>query len=231
MLRRMHDWMLEAPMVKLAEKTVQQFQTALAARDATRLPADLPRWIFLDWLTKQGYLLHGSPKGPTTELRPQTKNYKQPDDFSNTIGVYAASDGLWALMYALRGPLAVKQLDMGLQVLEDGQWSRMKYFVSLAPQESGVVNGRQLLAPGYVYVLPREGFQQSPPYQHPGLGYIQEAHWVNPSPVRPLMCIPVRPDDFPLPVRVHDADQVDRLCESDPWGFPWLEAKKQETDG
>lgn len=218
----MHDWMLEAPMVKLAEQTIRDFQRALDERDAGLLPPQTPRWIFLDWLAKQGYLLHGSPQGPRAELRPQVKNYNQPDDFSNTQGVYAASDGLWAMMYALRGPNVAGQNDMGLQLFENGQWSRMKYFLSLAPKGIGVTDGRALMAPGFVYILARAGFQQSPPYQHLGLGYVQEAHWVNPKPVKPLLCVPVAPDDFPLMVRLHDDAQVRARAQRDPWDFPWL---------
>ncbi|GGM12834.1 hypothetical protein [Deinococcus aerophilus] len=85
------------------------------------------------------------------------------------------------------------------------------------------MNGRDLLAPGYVYVLPGTGFEQMPPYDWPGLGTVLEPHWVNPHPVSPLLCVPVTPDDFPLPVRTHDAARVDARAAADPWGFPWLE--------
>lgn len=74
-----------------------------------------------------------------------------------------------------------------------------------------------------VYVLSSEGFTLSPAYDHPGLGYVQEWHWVRPAPVRPLMTVAVTPGDFPLPVRVHDAAEVRRRAQADPWGFPWLE--------
>lgn len=217
-----HAWMLEAPMVKLPGSAITAFQAAWQAREVALLPEGVPRWLFLQWLAGQGYLLHGSQRGDRDVLVGQPKNDHQPDEFSNTIGVYAASDGLWAMMYALRGPEVVQQSDMGLQLLKNGHWSSMRYFYSVAPRNSSVKDARQILAPGFVYVLRREGFQQSPPYEHPGLGFVQEAHWVNPRPVNPLFCIPVLPDDLPLPVRLHNAEQVKKRSEADPWGFPWL---------
>ncbi len=219
----MRPWMLSAPFAELSKAAEQALAAAWAARDVSLLPQGVPHWLFLQWLAGQGYLLHGSQKGGLTVLIGQPKRYHQPDEFSNTIGVYAASDGLWAMMYALRGPAVRQQNDMALRVRREGQWSEMRYFLSVAPRVPGVTDGRDLLAPGFVYVLDGTGFSPSPPYQHGGLGCVQEAHWVNPNPVTPLLCVPVTPADFPLPVRLHDAARVDALSASDPWGFPWLE--------
>lgn len=222
-----HDWMLEAPMVKLTESAVTAFEVTWTQKNVALLPGGVPRWLFLQWLTRQGYLLHGSQKGDLEVLVGQDREYGQPDEFSNTVGVYAASDGLWAMMYALRGPQVAQQSDMALQLLENGSWSRLRYFLSVAPKQPGITEARALLAPGFVYVLSQEGFTPSPAYQHGGLGFVQEAHWVNPQPVKPLFAVPVTPDDFPLPVRLHDAAQVTARAKSDPWGFPWLGTERQ----
>ncbi|PNY80134.1 hypothetical protein [Deinococcus koreensis] len=219
----MRPWMLEAPRVKLPESAVQAFERAWSEHDLTALPDGVPRWLFLEWLAGRGLLLHGSPHTSLTELVPRDHDYAQPDDFSNTIGVYATSDALWAMMYAFRSPNVAQQSDMALRQWEDGQWSPMRYFYSVAPLASEVTDARTLLQPGAVYVLSRSGFRQSPAYEHGGLGLVLEAHWVNPKPVRPLMIVPVYPADFPLPVRLHDAARVKALSYSAPWGFPWLE--------
>ena len=138
-----------------------------------------------------------------------------------TRGVYAASDGLWAMIYALRGPQSQNQSDMGLRLrLPDGEWSAMRYFLSLAARDPETLDARSLLAAGFVYVLPRTGFQPSPPYFHLGLGEVQEAHWVSSAPVRPLMSVPVSPDDFPLRVGLHEAATVRTRAAANPWGFP-----------
>lgn len=216
--------MLEAPQIKLSEGAVRAFRAALAARNAELLSPDVPRWVFLEWLAREGWLLHGSARGDLTSFEPRAPHDLSPDDFSKRTGVFAASDGLWALMYALRDRSQVaRMLNMALQVREaDGSWSPMRYFLSLAPRDPGETDGRSLLSPGFVYVLP-EGFEQMPPYDWPGLGTVREPHWVNPNPVQPLLCVPVTPADFPFPVRTHGAARVDALCASDPWGFPWLE--------
>lgn len=209
-------------MVKLPATAIHAFEVAWAARDPARLPPGVPRWLFLRWLEGQGVLFHGSIHAGLTELRPQVKAYGQPDDFSNRAGVYAASDGLWPMMYALRGQ-ATGMLDMGLRLRDGDGWSAMRYFMSLGTAAPGVTDGRALLAPGTVYVVPAEGFEPSPPYHHPGLGEVQEAHWICPGAVRPLLVVPVVPADFPLPVRSHDAQVVRARAAADPWGFPWLD--------
>ncbi|EYB67823.1 hypothetical protein DEIPH_ctg032orf0069 [Deinococcus phoenicis] len=221
----LRPWMLEAPRVKLPEAAAQAFQAALMAREPGLLPEGVPRWIFLDGLARQGFLLHGSARGDLTGFEPRTPHDLSPDEFSKRTGVFAASDGLWAMMYALRDRSRVaRMLNMALQVQEaGGGWSSMRYFLSLAPRGPAVTDGRDLLSPGFVYVLPPEGFEQMPPYGWPGLGTVREPHWVSPNPVRPRLCVPVMPGDFPLPVRTHDAARVDALARLDPWGFPWLD--------
>lgn len=216
--------MLEAPRVALSHADLAAFGRALEARDPGLLPPGVPRWCFLDWLTTQGLLLHGSPLADIPEFEVRQAVDLSPDDFSNRAGVYATSDGLWALMYALRDrSRAARMVNTALQLREGGRWSPMRYYLSLAPRGPAVTDGRSLLSPGVVYVLPRDRFGAMPPYDWPGLGTVREPQWVSPVPVRPLFRVPVTPDDFPLPVRTHDAARVDALCAADPWGFPWLE--------
>ena len=219
----MQDWMLELPYYKLNSEEKQAFEAALSARDTAKLPA-APRWTFLQWLTRQGYVLHGSNHADIAAFGPRTPKDFSPDEFSKRTAVFASSDGVWAMMYALINRARTKRiLNMALQVREHGSWSPMRYFLSLAPRDPNVTEGRRLLQTGYVYVLPRDGFDRMPAYNWPGVGDVLELHWANPQVVQPLMCVPVSPADFPLPVRVHAAARVDALSQSDPWGFPWLE--------
>ncbi len=219
----MHDWMLKLPPYELSQSDEKAFEAALSARDVKKLPS-APRWVFLRWLTRQGWLLHGSSLANVTLFEPRAPRDLSPDDFSKRTAVFADSSGVWAMMYALRDRARVNgMLSMALQVEEQGEWSPMRYFLSLSPVDSSVTDGRDLLMEGNVYVLPGDGFERMPAYRHPGLGRVLEAHWVNPQPVRPVMRVPVLPEDFPLPVRTHDAARVNPLSQSDPWGFPWLE--------
>lgn len=220
----MRPWMLEAPPVEPSDADLAAFGRVLEARDPSLLPPGTPRWLFLNWLTAQGFLLHGSPQSGIPEFEVRQAVDLSPDGFSNRAGVYATSDGLWALMYALRDRSRVaRMVNMTLQVREEGGWSASRSFLSLAPRGPAVTDGRSLLSPGAVYVLPPQGFESMPPYEWPGLGTVREPQWVSPVPVRPLFQVAVTPDDFPLPVRTHDAARVDALCAADPWGFPWLE--------
>ncbi len=220
----MLGWMLSAPPYTPDEASQAAFAAALALRDAGALPEGVPRWTFLEWLAREGYMLHGSSRSDLTTFEPRTPNDRSPDDFSKQTAVFAASDGIWALMYALSDRERVMgMLNMALQLREAGSWSGMRYYLSLAPRDPAVTEGRALLRSGSVYVLPRDGFEQMPSYPWPGLGTVLEPHWVNPGPVSSLLRVPVAPEDFPLPVGVHDAKIVNERAADDPWGFPWLE--------
>ncbi|WP_184026407.1 hypothetical protein [Deinococcus budaensis] len=216
--------MVTTPPVERSQEVLNALHAVLETKDPARWRAGAPRWLLLDGLAGKGHLLHGSSRGDLSAFAPRTPHDLSPDEFSKRTGVFAASDGLWAMMYALRDrSRAARMLNMALQVQQPGgEWSSMRYFLSLAPRDPAVTDGRSLLSPGFVYVLPRAGFEQMPPYDWPGLGTVREPHWVSPDGVRPLLCVPVTPADFPLPVRRHDAARVDALCAADPWGFPWL---------
>lgn len=214
-------WMHEAPFIDLPVDSLDHFQMALLARDAGRIGADIPVWAFLQWLVGQGYLLHGSQQAGLDLLQPSGKAYGQPDDFSNRAGVYAASDALWAMMYALRGPAAKGQMDMCLRVKTRGGWSSPCYYYALGAAAGWTGLPKDLMAPGWVYVLGQEGFERSPPYRHPQFGWVQELHWVRPAPVTSVMRVAVAPQDFPLPVEVYDVARIRARSASDPWGFPW----------
>ena len=220
----MRDWMLSSPDFQLSAADEASFSAVLAARRPELLPSHTPKWVFLDWLTRQGYLLHGSRRGDLSAFEPRTPHDLSGDEFSSRTGVFATSDGLWAMMYALRGPQVRRMVNMALQVQGPGGFGPFHYFLSLAPQGEWAGTGRDLLSPGCVYVLPADGFEPAPIYEWLGLGMVREPQWVCPHSVLPLFAVAVGPDDFPLPVRLHDADVVDARCAADPWGFPWLDA-------
>ncbi|MBZ9712820.1 hypothetical protein [Deinococcus multiflagellatus] len=211
-----------APEASLSASAYRAFEAAWAARDPDLLPAGVARWHFLQWLAGQGFLLHGSAQANLTRFEPRTPHDLSADDFSKRTGVFAASDGLWAMMYALRDRVrTARMLNMAVQVRQEGGWSPTGYFLSLAPRRPLHLGGPALLVPGWVYVLPRTGFEPMPPYDWPGLGRVREPHWVSAQAAVPLLRVPVGPADFPLPVHTHDAATVDARAHANPWGFPW----------
>ncbi|OLV18092.1 hypothetical protein [Deinococcus marmoris] len=106
--------------------------------------------------------LHGSQQGGISSFEPRTPSDRSPDDFSKRTGVYAASVGLWAMMYALKGSRVRRILNMALQLADGPGWTPMRYFLSFASDSPTPEHGRDLLSPGFVYVLPRDGFEQMP---------------------------------------------------------------------
>lgn len=224
------EWMLEVLPPSLERAAVDAFERTLADRDSAFLPQDVPRWVFLHWLTQQGYLLHSSNHAGITCFEPRTPHDLSPDEFSKRTSVFASSDAVWAVMYAVKDRTRVKRmLNMAVQVQHEAGWSSMRYFLSLAPHDPAVTCGKELLCRGSVYVLPNAGFELMPPYDWPGLGWVQEPQWACAQLVTPLLRVDVAPGDLPVPVRVHDAARVDALCVSEPWSFPWLEESCNTT--
>ncbi|PTA67248.1 hypothetical protein C8263_13115 [Deinococcus arcticus] len=164
------------------------FEAAWATHDLRLLPAGLPRWLLLHWLGEQGWLVHGSAQPHLTLFEPRSPHDLSADEFSKRTGVFATSDSLWAMMYALRDRVrTARMLNTAVQVQRGGHWSRTQYFLSLAPRRPLQISGPELLAPGWVYVLPRTSFEPMPPYDWPGLGHVREPHWVSPHATAPLL--------------------------------------------
>ena len=167
-------------------------------------------------------LLHGSGSPDITTFEPRTPIDNSPDDFSKQTAVFAASDGIWAIFYAVidRVNFRLRMLNGALQFEVPNGWTRMHYFFSVTQE----VLKRYPWREGTVYVLPPEGFMRQPPYELGKHGRIYEPHWANPKSVKPLAKLKVTPEDFPLlaQVRGHDNEEVMANAARDPYGFPWL---------
>ena len=164
MPQAIRSWVLTLPPSVWSQADEQAFEVALDAGDARKLPS-VPRLVFLEWLTRRGYLLHGSSRADLVCFDPRAPKDLSPDEFSKRTAVFASSDGVWALMYALRDRTKVRRiLNMALQVKEGDRWSQMRYFLSFAPIDSAVIDGRSLLSAGSMYVFAPEGFEQMPEY-------------------------------------------------------------------
>lgn len=74
----MREWMLELPPHTLNSDEERAFEIARNAGDAKKLPESASRWVFLQWLTKQGYLLHGSNHADIAAFEPRTPQRLQP---------------------------------------------------------------------------------------------------------------------------------------------------------
>jgi hypothetical protein len=145
---------------------------------------------YLRWLgTRRQVLFHGSQREDLSELGPGRES-SDSTEFGNQRAVFASDDPIWAMWFALliRGP--------GFRSTRNGVWSvrgsrnHRQYFFSVDSDQPDA----DVLAHGWMYVLPRDGFTAEAPFA----GLLQSGQWVNPNPVRPLARIAVTPADFPF---------------------------------
>jgi hypothetical protein len=190
------------------------------------LPYDLamPKWEFLSLLVETAdVVLHGSSEPEISEFQP-----RQPvdiDEFSRQDAVYAASDGVWPIYFAIVDRTRVGSLlNACFTILDrgdgDGDDQPTYYFFSI---EQAAL-GSQPWRAGTVYVLPRESFVPQPPVRIGG-HLVQMQQWASAETVRPLARLPVAAADFPLldSVLPHDPALVRQRSARDPDGFPWLD--------
>jgi hypothetical protein len=181
-----------------------------------------PKWQFLCYLTdNKGVLVHGSAKQDIEEFEP-----RQADDvgeFGSRKAVYAASDALWAMYFAVtdrsRGVNSLHNASFRV-VQEDGRKSEPYYFFSI----NSDALPHQPWCNGTIYILPRKGFEAQPPGTLRGMtGEIPQ--WASLEPVRPLARLNVTPADFPFlaKVRGHDHAVLRERIMRDPEGFPWVD--------
>ena len=186
-------------------------------------PLPCPAWVFLTWLGEEmGLMLHGSGHSTIQAFTPRTPNDRSPDQFSKQRAVFATTDGIFAIFYAIldRKAKGFSFLDAALKFADgDGGWSPTHYYFSLS-QDAPAAPWR----PGAVYILPAEGFTQQAPYRV-GDRMVLDPHFARKAPVRPLAKFRVEPEDFPFLGRVarHDRQRVDARSAGEPAGFPWRE--------
>jgi hypothetical protein len=200
------------------------FAATIARGPGSLIDYDLPqpRWQFICHLADtRAVVLHGSSNPTITRFEP-----RQPDDasaFGNQNAVYAASDGLWPMYFAIldRAGHPMSTINSAVRLgLDGGRQSDPYYFFSIT---QAALEQRPYQA-GTIYFLPRDTFRQQPPYVVGG----QRAHiaqWASLEAVRPLARIEVTPEDFPLldQMRGHIDEIVFPKARANPDGFPWLD--------
>lgn len=178
-----------------------------------------PKWQFLCHLADaHGVLLHGSTNPDIEQFEP-----RKSDDvhaFGDRRAVYAASDGIWPLYFAIldrqRFPMSLNNVCVRLA---DEPSVEPHYFFSIS---QGAL-AQKPFRNGWVYVLPRAPFEMQPPVHAAGLR-VEVPQWASLEAVRPLARLSVAPEDFPFlaQLRGHDDDEMFRRSRANPDGFPWL---------
>lgn len=181
-----------------------------------------PKWQFLCWLCEtHDILLHGSGNPGIREFEPRKSS--DVDAFGDRRAVYAASDGIWALYFAIvdRDRYVRSLINACFRTVEeDGTRSDPYYYFSI--DEDALPH--QPWRSGTVYILPRAGFEQQPRQSYRGVE-LDIAQWASLVPIRPLAQVAVSPDDFPFLAQIHAHDMavVNQRATRDPKGFPWVD--------
>jgi hypothetical protein len=224
------SYYLRAPQIALNAGEVaaieQCYQAVLATqgRQPVAYTLSMPKWRFLSHLCEtQDILVHGSERDDIDEFEPRQSN--DVSEFGNRRAVYASSDAIWAMYFAVVNRRTVASLINASArfIGRDGPGAPYYFFsVGFADDAGHAANAWR---DGTIYVLPRAGFLQQAPIPVPG-GVVQTAQWASPSPVRPLFRLHVSPADFPFlhQTRVHDIGVVQQRAAANPDGFPWLDA-------
>ena len=182
-----------------------------------------PKWQFLSYLcdTKE-LVLHGSQVLDIAVVEPRKANDVR--DYSNQSALYASTDGIWVIYFAIvdrRNHPGLSLFNSCLRArLSPDELSDPFYFFSI----SQFALAHKPWCDGMVYILPRTTFQREAALQVPD-GEIVFPHWISYTPVESLAKLRVGPQDFPFLDRIHGHNdaRLEQLYKSDPGGFP-LEA-------
>lgn len=223
---------LKRPPISEDARTLASFealyreQVAAGTGESITYTLRAPKWQFLCYLTDtKDVLLHGSVREDITEFEP-----RQAVDayaFGNQRAIYAASDGIWPLYFAIvntKRHKSVSRLNACSRLLDQaGQLSEPYYFFSLNRE----VLEAEPWCSGTIHVLPRATFVQEPIQTKRGTRY-QSAQWASFEAVKPLAKLPVEPRDFPFLEQTlgHDKELVIKQARENPEGFPWLGAEE-----
>ena len=183
-----------------------------------------PKWQFLSYLTEtRKIVLHGSQNLEIEQLEPKQANDKRA--YSNQFAIYATTDGIWVMYFAILDRKKYPKLTLFNSCLQariaPDQLSEPLYFFSIT--QSILI--QKPWCKGAVYILPRETFTQESSQQAQGTEIIFP-HWISFQSAKPIAKLLVEPDDFPFldQTHGHDDEKLIQLYSEDPNGFPWPEA-------
>lgn len=182
--------------------------------------AGVPVWALLCWLCEtKGLVAHGTGSAEIALFEPRQSN--DVGWFGNRRAVYAASDGVWAMFFAImnRPAVAMTVSNAAVSMEIDGVFQPRYYFGA----SRHAVEGRAY-RDGWVYLLPGASFEREPSGTWAGARF-KSHHLASLEAVRPAFSVAVTPADFPFLERIHafDDDALALRVALDPNGFPWLE--------
>lgn len=176
---------VEGPPYAIDDERRRTFDSLVAAARAADGTVDVgacpyPVHELLSYLAhERGLLLHGSKDASLEVLEPRPAR----DLDTELLAVVATDDGIWPLYYAVLARDRIEMMFTACTHLGRPPRLRRLYVFAIV----GDANAAETWTDGVMYVLPRAGFRRE-----------WGNEWVCPAPVRPLLRVPVRPEDFPL---------------------------------
>ena len=178
-----------------------------------------PKWQFLCRLADHHDIaLHGSGDPNIALFEP-----RQPHDlteFGNQRAIYAASDGLWAMFFAIVDRARVTSVTNACVRLADEAGNLHGPFYVFSVSQAALP--QQPWRTGTVYLLPSSTFMLQPPIPF-GPNQVHIAQLASLVPVEPLAKITVTPEDFPFltQIRGHDDQRLQEYATALETGAPW----------
>lgn len=225
---RMPTYYLPRPAMQLDPDTIAAYEALWNDITSTSETVELsyslptPRWQFLCYLADhKPVLLHGSGNPDVAVF--ETRKADDLMEFGNRAAVYAASDGLWPMYYAILDrdtyPMSLNNACVRVSTPAHGL-SEPYYFFSISQS----ARSAQPWHAGMVYLLPRTTFEPHLPI-HADDGEIHVMQWASSMPVVPLAKLRVEPADFPFleQIRGHDDQVMFERARANPDGFPWID--------
>lgn len=180
-----------------------------------------PKWQFLCHAGDAcGMALHGSGDPNISLFEPRQSS--DLNEFGNQKAVYAASDGIWAMFFAIVDRNRVNSVANACIRIEDETNALHGPLYIFSVSQAALAG--QPWRTGWVYLLPRGTFVGQEPAT---LGSIKAhiAQLASFVPVKPAAKIEVAPEDFPFlrQIRGHDDERLQEYATALQTGAPWPE--------
>ena len=219
------DYWLTRPTVNFDEAAQNAFDelldTTLSIGGCPTIPFTLPwpKWQFLCHLADHHDIaLHGSGDPNIALFEPRQSN--DLNEFGNQKAIYAASDGLWAMFFAIVDRARVVSITNACIRLADEMGNLYGPYYVFSVSQTALPN--QPWRTGTVYLLPRGTFTVQPPlaYGSNQVHFAQLASFVS---LQPLAKLTVAPADFPflMQIRGHDDQRLQEYATALQTGAPW----------
>ncbi len=219
------DYWLTRPGVTIDERTRNAFDELLDAADGMggcptiEFTLHWPKWQFLCYLADQRDIaLHGSGDPHIALFEPRQSS--DLNEFGNQKAVYAASDGLWAMFFAVVDRDRVGSITNACVRLANQAGTMHGPYYVFSVSQSALPH--RPWRTGTVYLLPRSTFTVQPPMAF-GPDTVHFAQLASFEPVPPLAKLTVTPADFPFltSIRGHDDARLEEYATALQTGAPW----------